>query len=95
MKKMSIALAVGMSAALFAGENLLRNGGFESIRKTPKASSKYLMGQIQKGWDFGPGPVAKVPSDWSPAAGILRFTASVRQPFGGCLYYEIVRDSPP
>ena len=37
----------------------------------------------------------EVPSDWSPAAGILRFTASVRQPFGACLYYEIVRDSPP
>ena len=34
----------------------------------------------------------EVPSDWSPAAGILRFTASVRQPFGACLYYEIVRE---
>ncbi len=37
----------------------------------------------------------EVPSDWSPTAGILRFTASVRQPFGACLYYEIVRDSLP
>ncbi len=34
----------------------------------------------------------EVPSDWNPAAGILRFTASVRQPFGACLYYEIVRE---
>lgn len=34
--------------------------------------------------------VASVPS--RVENGVLRFTVSTRQPFGGCLYYEIVRD---
>ena len=34
---------------------------------------------------------AEIPATWDPAAGILRFTASVRQPFGACMHYEIVR----
>jgi hypothetical protein len=33
----------------------------------------------------------KVPVTFDPATGFLRFTASSRQPFGGCLYYEVVR----
>ena len=35
----------------------------------------------------------EVPCVWE--AGRLRFTASVRQPFGGCMYYEIIRKSAP
>ena len=31
-----------------------------------------------------------VKSIFEPATGFLRFTASSRQPFGGCLYYEVV-----
>lgn len=72
MKKTVIMLAMGISAAAFAGENLIANGGFETIKKTPKASSKYLMGQIKQGWDFGPGPVAKVPVNWSPNGGKIK-----------------------
>ena len=37
----------------------------------------------------------EVPCAFDPATGRLRFTASVRQPFGGCMLYELVRDSRP
>ena len=74
MKKTIIMLAMGISAVVFADENLILNGGFEKIAKTPKASSKYLMGQIKGGWDFGPGPVAKVPANWSPNHGKIKST---------------------
>ena len=37
----------------------------------------------------------EVPCAFDPATGRLRFTASVRQPFGGCMLYEFVRDSRP
>ena len=74
MKKTVVMLAMGLSAAVFAAENLIENGGFETIRKAPKASSKYLMGQIKNGWDFGPGPVAKVPVNWSPNGGKIKST---------------------
>ena len=37
----------------------------------------------------------EVPCAFDPATGLLRFTASVRQPFGGCMLYELVRDSRP
>ncbi len=33
----------------------------------------------------------EVPCAFDPATGRLRFTASVRKPFGGCMLYEIVR----
>ena len=33
----------------------------------------------------------EVPCVFDTAAGVLRFTASVRQPFGGCMLYEIER----
>ena len=33
----------------------------------------------------------EVPCSFDPATGRLRFTASVRQPFGGCMLYEIVK----
>lgn len=36
--------------------------------------------------------VAEVPYSYDPETGSLRFTASTRQPFGGCLYYEIERE---
>ena len=45
MKKMIVILTMGISAAVFAGENLILNGGFEIINKIPKASSKYIMGR--------------------------------------------------
>ena len=35
----------------------------------------------------------EVPCAFDPATGRLRFTASVRQPFGGCMLYEVVRSS--
>ena len=34
----------------------------------------------------------EVPCAFDPATGRLRFTASVRQPFGGCMLYELVRN---
>ena len=37
----------------------------------------------------------EVPCAFDPATGRLRFIASVRQPFGGCMLYELVRDSRP
>ena len=37
----------------------------------------------------------KVPCAFDPATSRLRFTASVRQPFGGCMNYEIVREGHP
>ena len=37
----------------------------------------------------------KVPCAFDPATSRLRFTASVRQPFGGCMNYEIVREGRP
>ncbi len=36
---------------------------------------------------------AEIPSTYDAATGALRFTASVRQSFGGCLCYEITRES--
>lgn len=66
MKKMLIVLAAVVSCGLFAQENLLKNGGFEQVSKRPKASDKYIMGNIKRGWDFGPGPVAKIPTHWVP-----------------------------
>lgn len=35
----------------------------------------------------------EVPATYDAATGTLRFTASVRQPFGGCMCYEIVRET--
>ena len=35
----------------------------------------------------------EIPCAFDPATGRLRFTASVRQPFGGCMLYEVVRSS--
>ena len=37
----------------------------------------------------------EVPCAFDPATGRLRFTASVRQPFGGCMLYELVRNARP
>ena len=74
MKKMIVILTMGISAAVFAGENLILNGGFEIINKIPKASSKYIMGQARKGWNFGLGPVAKVPRNWTPNSGKIKST---------------------
>ena len=34
----------------------------------------------------------EVPAAFNPASGALRFTASVRQSFGACLAYEVVRE---
>ncbi len=35
---------------------------------------------------------AEVPATYNAATGVLRFTASSRQAFGGCLYYEVAAD---
>ena len=69
MKKLIFALTAGLVCAAFAQENIAKNGGFESISKTPKASDKYIMGRIKMGWDFGAGPVAKIPTSWVPNMG--------------------------
>lgn len=73
MKKLIFSLAAGLACAAFAQENLLKDGGFENIRKTPKASDKYIMSRIKMGWDFGPGPVAKIPANWVPNTGKVKF----------------------
>ena len=67
-----VMLAMVISAAVFAAENLILNGGFENVSKIPKASSKYILGQARKGWDFGPGPVAKFPRNWTPNNGKIK-----------------------
>ncbi|MBQ7666889.1 MAG: hypothetical protein IJS46_02715, partial [Kiritimatiellae bacterium] len=36
--------------------------------------------------------LATVPSSYDPETGILRFTASTSQPFGGCLFHDIIRE---
>ena len=72
MKKRLLALTVGISCLAFAQENLLKNGGFEQISKVPKASDKYIMAQIRTGWDFGAGPVAKIPANWVPNHGKVK-----------------------
>lgn len=66
MKKILFVLAAAVSCCMFAQENLLINGGFEKISKTPKASDKYTMNLTKRGWDLGIGPVAKLPSGWVP-----------------------------
>ena len=77
MKKMMAMLAIGISAAVFAEENLILNGSFENVSKIPKASSKYILGQARKGWDFGPGPVAKFPRNWTPNNGKIKSSVIV------------------
>lgn len=65
MKKTLMVLAAAAACTLAAQEkNLLTNGGFEKVSKVAKASDKYIMGCIKRGWDFGRGPVAKIPSAW-------------------------------
>lgn len=67
MKKVLFAITTTITfcAATSAQEvNLLKNGSFEQISKVAKASDKYIMARIKKGWDFGAGPVAKVPTHW-------------------------------
>lgn len=68
MKKTLIALTAALAAVASAQEetNLLTNGGFEQISKVAKASDKYIIGRIKQGWDFGMGPVAKIPAHWVP-----------------------------
>lgn len=67
MKKLLFALAAAITCSISAQENVLKNGGFEVISKRPKASDKYIMSNIKRGWDFGPGPVAKIPAHWVPS----------------------------
>ncbi len=68
MKKTLIALTAALTAIVSAQEetNLLENGGFEKVSKIAKASDKYIVGRIKQGWDFGMGPVAKIPANWVP-----------------------------
>lgn len=72
-------LALMASVALvFGGENLLKNGGFEEIHKTPKASSKYYMGKIKDDkCDFGVGPMLTLPAHHTVGAGSLRLRVNV------------------
>ena len=46
--------------------DIMKNGSFEEIVKTPKGSSRYLLDCIRKGWDFGKNPVVSVPRYWTP-----------------------------
>lgn len=65
MKKLIAGVAAAaMMFGLFAQENLVPNGDFESIEKSAKATSKYLIGQIRNGWDLGAGPVVTLPKNW-------------------------------
>ena len=71
MKKSLLTLALCAAGILAAQENLLTNGGFEKISKTPK-SNTYLMGQVRGGWDFGRGPIAKFPESWVTNGGKIK-----------------------
>jgi hypothetical protein len=74
MKKSLIAgLFATLLFSAFSAENLLENGGFEEVSQVPKATDKYLMEQIKNGWNVGSGPLAEMPSGWSPNGGTVKF----------------------
>ena len=60
------------SGNIFAQENLLKNGGFEKITRKTKSSDNYLMKKIKAGWDFGTGPLARIPASWIPNLGAAK-----------------------
>jgi len=62
----TLAFAAG---TLSAQENLLKNGGFEQIVKKTKSGDRYIQEKIKAGWNFGAGPLAKVPAEWIPNLG--------------------------
>lgn len=49
------------------------NGDMEQISETAKGMNKWLMKQIQKGCDFGDGPVAYLPAGWGINIGTAKF----------------------
>ena len=82
------------------------NNSVANVQVLPIASSQSPIGKCDLDLDIGnngnnPFRVwalatdgkreCEVPCSFDPATGRLRFTASVRQPFGGCMLYEIVR----
>ena len=82
------------------------NNSVANVQVLPIASSQSPIGKCDLDLDIGnngnnPFRVwalatdgkreCEVPCAFDPATGRLRFTASVRQPFGGCMCYEIVR----
>ena len=56
-----------------ARPNLLLNGDFEKgASSNLKSSDKYLLGLIKRGWNFGDGPFAELPPDWTPNVGAAK-----------------------
>ena len=49
------------------------NGDMEQISEVAKGMNKWLMRQIQKGCDFGDGPVAYLPAGWGINIGVAKF----------------------
>lgn len=72
-KALTLALAFCAALTLSAQEvNLMKNGGFEKIHKSTKASNKYIMGRIKAGWDFGKKPIITLPTDWVANVGAAK-----------------------
>ena len=74
MTKIMLSLVTLAFAAgtLSAQENLLKNGGFEQIVKKTKSGDRYIQEKIKAGWNFGAGPLAKVPAGWIPNLGTAK-----------------------
>ena len=78
---MRLALHLAIAAFLAAGavcaadRSPLKglNGDMEQIAETAKGMNKWLMRQIQKGCDFGDGPVAYTPAGWGINIGVAKF----------------------
>ena len=61
-----------VAGTLSTQENLLKNGGFEQIVKKTKSGDRYIQEKIKTGWDFGTGPLVKVPAEWIPNLGTAK-----------------------
>ena len=65
-KTLFLTLGLCMGLTLGAAEgNLLKNGGFETIKKVTKSSDKYLLKKIKEGWNVGNKPLATLPTFWT------------------------------
>ena len=65
---------VGLTVLLSAGAAQSKfNGDMEQISEVAKGMNKWLMRQIQKGCDFGDGPVAYLPAGWGINIGVAKF----------------------